>query len=403
LRFMWLLLGTVYFFPGWWKLTLGRMEWLNGTYIKHALYACPTPLPWLHNSVLYEQPLLLIVASVAVVLFELSFIVMVFHRTTRYIATLGGLLFHNLCLLFIHIGFLRMQACYCALIEWSALFDRLGRRIFPSMLHVRFDGSCVECRSLTGALQVMDIFGRVRFHRDKLAPECDNVQGENSLPIDLHTAAAHDTNLAPQMMPLLTRVPLIWPLLPLLAVRDSARGTGGGRTDHLRLSTVSTGSSALNSKARCMATALIGMLILTGNILKGSQGKEDCLPVSCFPMFLTSTVHQRISVDSVGGGISHKIVNRSLPYLPSAATFIAQVCGDQPNSWRQRKLRALWNLMAAGDERCQLASKARFFKETYTTEPNAPGGGMLQRQLIGEIDLQNQLENGPILYMGRKL
>jgi hypothetical protein len=314
---------------------------------------------------------------------------MVFHPITRYVAMLGGLLFHNLSWLFINIGFLPLQFCYCALIEWSALFERLGRRIFPSMLHVRFDGFCLECRSLAGALQVMDIFGRVTFHRDALASDCEKAPGGNSLPIDLHTAAAH-TNRAPQMMPLLARFPLISPLMPLLPVRNSARRTGVS-TDHLRLASMSTGSLALNGNARSTgAIALIGLLILVGNILKGGTKEEACLPVACFPIFLNSTVFQRISVDSVGGGISHKIVNRSLPYLPKDATFVTQLCGGQTKSLRQRKLRAIWDLMAACDERCQLASKARFFKETCTTMPNAPGGEVLERRLIGEIDFQNQ-------------
>jgi hypothetical protein len=94
-RLCWLILGTVYLFPGLWKLWQSGDLWLNGTKLKAELFTKWVQLEDFEP--LYridEVPWLLAVLGAATILFEIAFIFALFNRYTRVIAAFSAVSFH---------------------------------------------------------------------------------------------------------------------------------------------------------------------------------------------------------------------------------------------------------------------------------------------------------------------
>jgi hypothetical protein len=394
LRLMWLLLATAYLFPGLGKLVLGGMDWLNGTCLKVSLSAYPAAVPWLSKQ-LYDHRVARVIASLATVLFEVSFTFMIFAPATRRIIALGGMFFHTLSYLCLNISFWPIQVAYCTFIEWSVLLERLGKRIFPDMLHVRYESTCDECRKLAGVLAVTDIFRRVEFHC-RSGPEIKRAQAstEGNSVIDLHAIAWHGINCTPQMMPILVRFPIYWPFMLVPAFLHKFRGGTG--SNRFQLSPSPSRFWPLDDRAAraIRVTALTGTLFLTGNIVTGSIGLESCWPVGCMPIFVTPPVKQRVSIDFVSDGkLNHTVFGPSVPYLPLQSNMVSQLCQNQSRSLRQEKLEAIWKLIASLDKRCRSATRASFFEETYCRDVVAHTEKTLERRLLGEIDFAGRVNS----------
>jgi hypothetical protein len=95
MRFCWLILGTVYLFPGFCKLWDSGDLWLNGTKLKVFLYSAWAARPNLVPPArIDEWPFALQLLGFATLFFEIALIFALFHRTTRIVAALSAVLFH---------------------------------------------------------------------------------------------------------------------------------------------------------------------------------------------------------------------------------------------------------------------------------------------------------------------
>lgn len=125
LRFAWVLLGMVFFFPGLWKVLTGGAAWVLGDNLRFQMYA-----KWAQNEGFRPPfrvdrfPALLHLGALYVVLLELSFGALVLFRRTRLWAVGGALAFHALTALFLNLRFSALWLCYVAFVDVS---DLLGR------------------------------------------------------------------------------------------------------------------------------------------------------------------------------------------------------------------------------------------------------------------------------------
>jgi len=124
LRFVWLLMGVIYFFAGFWKFVIGGLDWGAGENLIYILYAQWYRVDWLPFFRIDEVPWLAAVAGVGVMFWEMGFIFLVLSRRTRWIAVAGGLLFHASVYLLAHINFWNLVACYAAFVPVGALLKR---------------------------------------------------------------------------------------------------------------------------------------------------------------------------------------------------------------------------------------------------------------------------------------
>lgn len=95
IRFCWLLAGTMYLFPGLWKLWETGDLWLDGTKMRVELFdkwgQMPEFLPPLNTEQL--EPIAVLLGTATLVL-ELGFLFCVFHPVARVVAALSAVAFH---------------------------------------------------------------------------------------------------------------------------------------------------------------------------------------------------------------------------------------------------------------------------------------------------------------------
>ena len=158
LRFIWLLMGMIYFFPGFWKFFRSH-DWAWSDNLKYQLYA-----QWFKNGGwlpffrLDQHPLLYKMCGLGVIFFELFFIFFIFFPQLRPIAIISGLLFHQMTSLFMKIGFFNLQICYVAFINWAEFFARIRKLIFKKPFHINCKGRSLFYRRMIAILIKFDIF-----------------------------------------------------------------------------------------------------------------------------------------------------------------------------------------------------------------------------------------------------
>lgn len=129
LRFVMLLMGIIYFFPGFWKFVLSGPEWALSDNVKYQMYAKWAQLDgWTPIIRIDEMPMLYRASGVFTLAFELFFILLILTKSGRRLAFAAGLLFHASVMIFMNINFVALLGLYVVFVDWDALFDR-GRKV----------------------------------------------------------------------------------------------------------------------------------------------------------------------------------------------------------------------------------------------------------------------------------
>lgn len=266
LRLLWSLLGLVYFFPGLWKFASAGLEWALSDNLRFVMYEhwsrlqgfTPPPVP-------IDEPPLLYAVGLAVLAFELGFILLVHHRVTRPWAAVVGLLFHLGNWVALRLGFFTLQVLYVCFVPWQRVAGWLGQRRAP--LHVQVRGATTRAARLVAAADAADPFG----------PTTREVVPDAATPL----AVAPSQDVRRAALRVVRRSPVLWPAIPVLAVvparrlsawldatpaagepRPLRRGVGGVR-----------------------ATAWVGGALLAGNVLVGLFAVGQAWPVASYPAF----------------------------------------------------------------------------------------------------------------------
>jgi hypothetical protein len=127
LRFVWLLIGLIYFFPGFWKLWRVGFGWTVADNIKFQLYSKWAELGlWKPPFRVDRYPALCALGGMGTIAFETSVLPLVFSRRSRPWLAVAGPAFHNLTGLFMRISFPALQAMYGSFLDWDRIFRWLG-------------------------------------------------------------------------------------------------------------------------------------------------------------------------------------------------------------------------------------------------------------------------------------
>ena len=135
LRFACLLIGLIYFFPGFWKIRISGFDWAFTDNLRYVMYARWMDLdaftPFFRLDL---HPLLYRSIALGTLVFELSFILVIFFPRLRVLAALAGLGFHFGSGMFMRIPFFDLWICYVALFDVSGWIAALRRRFFAGRL-----------------------------------------------------------------------------------------------------------------------------------------------------------------------------------------------------------------------------------------------------------------------------
>ncbi|MBO6780505.1 MAG: hypothetical protein JJ896_12695, partial [Rhodothermales bacterium] len=154
LPWIWLLIGLIYFFPGFWKWVVAGPSWLDGSALATMLHA-----QWYRIDavvgVRFDSGWLAAASGTAVLVFELGFVIALAWRRARGLFVLGALAFHGLTFLVAGISFWSLAVCLVAFApaHWmgdggraatavaaGGLSDRVGHFLVGAALVTGFAG-----------------------------------------------------------------------------------------------------------------------------------------------------------------------------------------------------------------------------------------------------------------------
>lgn len=116
---IWMLMGIIYFFPGFWKIWSNGLDWFLTDNVRNQLYYKWFALgDWLPFFRIDHYPLLYKLSGLYTVIFELFFIPLLFNKKTRVIAIFMGIGFHVGTWVFMNIFFIVVVLSYASFINW---------------------------------------------------------------------------------------------------------------------------------------------------------------------------------------------------------------------------------------------------------------------------------------------
>jgi predicted DCC family thiol-disulfide oxidoreductase YuxK len=438
LRFVWLLIGIIYFFPGFWKVCLSGFDWAFSENFKLQLHNKWSELDgWMPFFRLDQYPLLYRLSALGAIIFELSFIFLIFFPRLRLLAALGGIMFHSAINTFMHISsFWTLQASYIAFFNWNAIFLRVGRWLYQEEMYLIYDGNCQLCRRTIASLRVFDTFGRVTYVNalDDVALTSHQLDwlDFDAILADMHVVVQRKAWIGFSAYRVLAaRIILLWPILPLLYVwpiprigRRIYRRVADSRT--CSISTPPPEGAGLgpvrthraNQRLRSRAVMLVGIFLLSINSLCGMVGVYRAWPFALYPPFAILAEAQRESLEIVPLDSSGKTIpfdQQALKQKFSSDRFegltssilgtgkqalrqqfasdwveglISSILGsvDSPAQTRIR-LNAFWQVAVQNDPKLQQADSVRFYKVTRWTAPERQKENPVNQELIFELKL----------------
>ncbi len=406
LRFACLLLGIIYFFPGFWKVWTCGFDWALSDNIKFQMYSKWmefngwTPFfrldghPWLYKS-----------SGLFTITFETSFIFLVLFPRLRALAAAGGVVFHSASALFMRIFFYDLLICYIALFDVASWLEKLGCRLFPNKLTVYYDENCRFCRRTVAAMAVLDILDRITLV--SVLNEAETVR----VPIFQldHRAARKDMRAVSGAQTwvgfaayrtLAARLPLLWPIVPLLhwapieAVGTKLyRRIADSRTWSLPQRTSQIAYRSDSSARGYTSVVIVGILLLAGNVYAGGRRIMSGWPFACYPLF---DFIQRDQIDSLQVEAldpTGEVIRSSAADLEgkfsgqrfrSLLELLLQI--RRPGESADR-LKALWKLYVQEDPHLRKATTVRFYRVTLCTIPESQRWNPVKSELVLEMKL----------------
>ena len=131
LRFVWLFLGVMYFFPGLWKYVVSGPDWfLSQNFEARVMLRQFVGEGWEPPIPIYDYSTLCTIGSLVTIVMEVGFILMMFLPFWRYVAAVTLFCFHWAVKLFLNISFWPVQIYYISFVDWHSLFQRLRGKLF---------------------------------------------------------------------------------------------------------------------------------------------------------------------------------------------------------------------------------------------------------------------------------
>ena len=395
--FVWLSIGVLYFFPGFWKAWLGGSDWVFGQQLEFIMHNRWFQLqPWSPPFRIDEYPLLYRLLGLATLVFELFFILLLFTPRTRLLAAATGLGFHAGTYAFMRISFYPLMACYVAFFNWKAIARHVGRRLFGDPLQVAYPAHPPNQRRLAAVLTTLDVMEQVAWNGAKASSE-ESPKEDRLVVWD----GAHRREGREAWRAVAKRVPLLWPLLPLLylpfasrmgtRVLEATRSAGAPREQEKRGN--AAGYFATSSKRTLVAVTLVGSFILTASVFYGVNRQGQAWPFACHPTFsgkynpFVTTVTVDL-VDDEGARTSttfHEIITEHTPWRSDrAARLLERIANDKDAERARRRLDALWGVVTSEQTALQDVRQVQFFSARFAADPDSVRAGrpFVERELL---------------------
>jgi len=389
LRFVWLLLGIIYLFPGLWKVWHCGLAWALSDNIKFQMYT-----KWLENgswSPLFRLdhfPTLYKFGGLGTIGFEVSFIVMVLFKKLRPVAALLGLGFHEATDLFMGISFIGLYVFYLTFIDWASLFRFLGRKLFHEQMVVLYDGNCTICKTTIGSVKAFD---RDALHRHNLG-----WLDEAALVTDMHAVVGTRVFKGfASYRALAARIPPLWLIQPFLWVWPVPRV---GRmiyrhvADHRACDFPPPSPRNLKITRSTVPVLAVGTFLIVVNVWFGVRGFISGWPFACYPTFSWIQGPEQTTLEIAGVTTAGTMVPLVLGDATSRFTpvkfwwLVRQILWwSSDEQQRASRLGALWQVLIRIDPSYGRFKVVRFYEATLSTVPEEWARNPVRRSLIYEM------------------
>jgi hypothetical protein len=153
LRAIWLSLGLIYLFPGLAKAIVLNVRWFDPSTLQNHIWSKWVELDGYRPFIRVDQSeVLLFLGATGTLVFELGFLLLILTRSTRHLAAIAGLAFHNATNILMRIPFWHLQAMYPLLIDWEWISERVFALRKPlTFLYDGGNGFCKRSASCSAA------------------------------------------------------------------------------------------------------------------------------------------------------------------------------------------------------------------------------------------------------------
>lgn len=374
LRFVWLLIGVIYFFPGFWKLHAGP-EWFLSDNIKFMMYQFWSEKGFLPLVRIDRYPLLYRAAGLGAIVFETSFIACLFFPRLRLLAVTAGVLFHAMTAVYLRILFLSLLLCYAAFIDWSWVGIHIGRALYPTKLSLVYDGRRILWRQIVASLRSLDVLQGIRY----LDASADGITGPppDSVGGIVTTTGKRVMTGLHAWVAVIARVPLIVPAIPLVFAMALGRYAQSApaprrRPDH---------TVPIDARPQLVGVTIVGGLLLAINIYCGVR-QTISWPFSVYPQF--SGIHRsatRTTLEAMVRSSRGQMRPVDIALHPQALERLLR--GD--SATRSEHLRALHDLLTDSQLTLQPGESLQFYEVQRSTLPEDRTQPPLRRELLGEF------------------
>lgn len=315
IRVAMMVLATVYFFPGFWKIATNGPQWVfSGNLENHMLqkwfeletYTPPIPL--------HKAPFSGPMGALFAVVFEFGLPIALLWRPTRVLWAAMGLAFHNLTNLLMNISFVTLQVMYVMFVDWQRLLRWLGRATLGEPIRVLYDGNCGLCRRTMAVLGVMDWLQQLKpvnaLNREAVVAEGLGFLDDAALMTDMHAAWRENERDGGRgtgdegvvdgwrtakgysaYQQIAWRVPVLWPSLlfiylpPIVAIGWKVyRRVADSRA--CKIASPHKPAAAVSAYAwSWKPLAIVAAVIFTGQLALGTARLHKAWPLACYPLF----------------------------------------------------------------------------------------------------------------------
>ena len=408
LRFVWLLMGVIYFSAGFWKMWTAGYRWAWSDNPRNLMYNKWMELPgWMPVFRIDHHPLLFKISALFTLAFELSFIFLILFSAVRWLAPLGGLAFHNATNLFMRISFWNLQACYVAFVDWNRFLSWIGRRLFPKQMYLVYDGNCKLCRRTVASFRVFDLLNRVTYinalDRESLEKHQLTSLDSGALMRDMHVIVGSQTWKGfAAYREWMKRFPVFWfavPFLYLGAVIQIGQGIYRQIADSRTCSIAKEPVTATVLKRRfTLPAGVVGSVLVYVAILS-AVGKLQTWPMAGYPTFEDLDPPEvsvlTMVVDDQNGNRSEirPVMRASLKQLSPERLMGLQnrLLGIANDHKRSARFEAFWKLWLRENPTFNNVTVVKFYRDTLSSLPEDRSHSPIRRELIAELQRKNDV------------
>lgn len=278
LRYVWVLIGVLYFSAGIGKLRAAlHHQWLGSdnlrgiirdTWLPRHFYSPEFSLPYRVDNI---SPALLQTAAVGVVAFETGALGLVLFSWSRWLVVLAGLAFHWGNGLVLGIWFSSLMLAYVCMVDWARLGRFAMRTVGWEPVLVMYDGGCGLCRRTIAILKTLDICGELNplaadpgDPRRRSHPEITDAMLVRDLYVvsEADIAGGYDAYKT-----IAARIPILWPMA--LVMRFPAVAAIGNRiyrhiadSRHCQIRGMARSSPLVGRRLLRLAPHFVGIVLL---------------------------------------------------------------------------------------------------------------------------------------------